>query len=117
VFAQRIESAQTGVGVPDLYVRLWTREVWLELKNMPKTLRMSVKSWRVMWRPGQQGWFMDYRRACGMCGYTICALREGFIAIVMKKLFPNNHVEDAVDIVTRLDTIDDVAEYIISKGK
>jgi hypothetical protein len=88
---QRIETGETGRGVPDLYLRSIDREYWLELKNVK---RSSVYNgcWQIPWRPGQQAWALQYRKCSGLCVFTIVAVGDGFLLIPMLNRLKDNIV-------------------------
>lgn len=90
-FVQRIESAETTRGIPDLYVRTKQREWWIELKNM-KHITINQQLWTIPWRPGQQSWPIQYARASGQYTVTFCALRDGFLWIPMLRRWKDNVV-------------------------
>jgi hypothetical protein len=50
---QPIESAMTGLGIPDMYVRTKRVSAWVELKYERHEPRMP---YTVPFRPGQWGW-------------------------------------------------------------
>lgn len=79
-FVQRIESALTGRGIPDIYCRYKDHEAWIELKNDP---RHSIYDFTfiVEWRKGQQAWHLDYLKASGRPVITLVAMRDGFLYI------------------------------------
>lgn len=52
-----IESHQTSAGVPDLNIRLFGEDIWLELK--------VVKDGRIKMRPPQKKWHRDRNEAGG----------------------------------------------------
>ena len=95
IFYQRIESGETGRGIPDVYIRLKQREVWVELKN---DYRISLHDplFQIKWRPGQQAWHLKYKKAAGthFC-YTCVALKDGFILIPMRKRYLKNIVQSS----------------------
>lgn len=98
VFHQRIESGETGRGIPDLCIFWLTGEMWVELKRDP---RLSIKdpSWQIRWRKGQQAWMLKYRRASNKLAYTVAVLSDGFIIIPMNKRYVHNVVY-ATDVIT-----------------
>jgi hypothetical protein len=106
---QRIESKETGRGIPDLYVRTPDKEYWVELKNAPySSIHWPV--WNVHWRVGQQAWAMQYRRITGSPTFTVVAMKDGFLWIPMLKVFKNNEVTH--DDVTRADALRDILSLI-----
>jgi hypothetical protein len=99
---QRIETGTTGKGVPDLYLRYHTRELWVELKNMPRD-SIYAGQFEIPWRAGQQSWHLDYYRACKSPVTTVVAMRDGFLLIPLYKRFVKNVVKlNAVYSCTRL---------------
>lgn len=105
---QRIESAVTGVGIPDVYLYL-NRELWLELKNDPFH-SVWQQEWTIDWRRGQQAWAQRYRKQSGKCVYTAVALKNGFLVIPMIKVF-NKKIVYQSD-VQRMTKIEDVVEVL-----
>jgi len=93
-FVQRIESRETGVGIPDLYViNAKGEERWVELKNMPQA-SINDKSWHIDWRKGQQAWAWQYHVATlTKCVYTIVAMSDGFIIIPQLTTYSFNSIE------------------------
>jgi hypothetical protein len=91
IFHQRIESGETGRGIPDLYIRLAHTELWAELKVMPKA-SIGDPQWAVPWRAGQQAWAHNYLRNGGKYMVTIVAVRDGFLYIPMTQVFPKSIV-------------------------
>lgn len=99
---QRIESGLTGAGIPDIWLRWVSTEMWVELKNDPYHSILKGP-WVVSWRKGQQAWAQDYRLSCGRITYTVVALCDGFVVIPMNKRYVNNVVEcKDVWLVTKL---------------
>jgi hypothetical protein len=78
VFVQRIESGETGRGIPDLYLRYPAGELWVELKN---DYRQSINQlfFSFPYRPGQAGWHYRYYRTSGRKVLTVMAVKDGFI--------------------------------------
>jgi hypothetical protein len=100
---QRIESATTGVGIPDIYFRNRTSEYWIELKNMPRDSVYNA-TWNVPWRKGQRAWALQYMRASGKCTYTIIAFKDGYAIIPMLPVIK----------AVRMTELKDITEYIRS---
>lgn len=89
-FVQRLESATTGVGIPDLWVAKNGKDFFIELKNMPKCdggLCIPVP-----WRRGQQAWALEYLRHMERPMYTICALKHAYAIVVMNQHYAANNV-------------------------
>lgn len=89
---QRIESAETGVGIPDVYAVKDGKHYWIESKNLPYQ-ELSGSCFKVPWRKGQQAWAQAYRRFSGKVSYTVCALKETIAIIPMVKVFRGNIVQ------------------------
>ena len=90
----RIESHNTGNGIPDMFVCGRGLDTWLELKNDPK-LSIKDKAIKVAWRPGQVAWMYTYfqKHMFKNC-LTIVAASDGIFIIPMTKLFNNHIVQD-----------------------
>lgn len=56
----RIESASTISGMPDLYVMGYGDDYFIELKNTKRNTP-EPGTYKVAWRPGQQGWAATYK--------------------------------------------------------
>jgi hypothetical protein len=71
VFYQRIETPGTGLGVPDLFVLVAGRAIWIELKvgkfqtKRGKSDLYTAKRFVPDWRPGQISWAVRYIRSGG----------------------------------------------------
>ena len=88
----RIESHNTGNGIPDMFVCGRGLDTWLELKNDPK-LSVKDKVIKVAWRPGQVAWmytyFQKYRiKNC----LTFVAVSDGIFIIPMTATFKDHVV-------------------------
>lgn len=113
VWHQRIESAITGRGIPDLYIRKPAREWWVELKNI-KTASVYDEVIVVPWRQGQQAWAQEYLRySGGLCSYTIAALKDGYIVIPMTRVFKKNGVSMKTDLSFRCTKLNDLLEVFV----
>ena len=88
----RIESHNTGNGIPDIFVCGRGLDTWLELKNDPK-LSIKDKVIKVAWRPGQVAWMYTYfqKHMFKNC-LTIVAASDGIFIIPMTKVFVNRLV-------------------------
>jgi hypothetical protein len=91
IYYQRIESATTGVGIPDLYVIHKKNHIWIELKNMPFD-KLSSTRWVIPWRKGQQAWAQKYKKASDRYVVTVVALNNGYLFIPMTKHYKDNVV-------------------------
>ena len=89
----RIESHNTGNGIPDMFVCGRVIDTWLELKNDPK-FSIKDKTIKVAWRPGQVAWMYTYfqKHLTKSC-LTIVAASDGIFIIPMTKLFKDNLVQ------------------------
>lgn len=90
-FVQRIESGETGKGIPDLYtIAPGGMAMWIELKrercSLPRDGFVEIH-----WRPGQQSWLNDVvlrkQRA-----FTIACFDNGIITIPHCDIYPHNKV-------------------------
>ena len=88
----RIESHNTGNGIPDIFVCGRGLDTWLELKNDPK-LSIKDKVIKVAWRPGQLAWMYTYfqKHMFKNC-LTIVAASDGIFIIPMIEIFTNHIV-------------------------
>lgn len=88
-FVQRIESHETGRGIPDIYAISPTKQaMWLELKRMYQTAEPLAS---ITWRPGQQSWLHSVN-ARGQASYTIACFDDEIWLIPMNKLYTNSVV-------------------------
>ena len=88
----RIESHNTGNGIPDMFVCGRGLDTWLELKNDPK-LSIKDKVIKVAWRPGQVAWMYTYfqKHMFKNC-LTIVAASDGIFIIPMTAAFKDHVV-------------------------
>ena len=88
----RIESHNTGNGIPDIFVCGRGLDTWLELKNDPK-LSIKDKAIKVAWRPGQVAWMYTYfqKHMFKNC-LTIVAASDGIFIIPMTSAFKDHVV-------------------------
>ena len=88
----RIESHNTGNGIPDMFVCGYGLDTWLELKNDPK-LSIKDKQIKVAWRPGQLAWMYTYfqKHMFKNC-LTIVAASDGIFVIPMTSAFKDHIV-------------------------
>lgn len=90
-FVQRIESGETGKGIPDIYVIAGKTAIWLELKRVKhKCSRYEV----IPWRPGQQAWLYDVTKR-GQKAYTVCCFDDCIAYISHENVFKQNVVDIA----------------------
>ena len=68
-FVQRIESGETGKGIPDIFAISPAKDaIWLELKRIKH--RCNAQTETITWRPGQQSWLHEAWMR-GMKTYTL----------------------------------------------
>lgn len=78
-FIQRIESHETGKGIPDIYaIAPEGVAVWLELKRAHK--KCPKEEDRIQWRPGQQAWLHTVTRR-KQRAFTVCCY-DDYLAII-----------------------------------
>lgn len=94
----RIESHNTGNGIPDIFVCGRGLDTWLELKNDPK-LSIKDKVIKVAWRPGQIAWMYTYfqKHMLKNC-LTLVAASDGIFIIPMTEVFTNHTVHNPQSI-------------------
>jgi hypothetical protein len=109
-FYQRIESGETGRGIPDIYVRTAKTDTWIELKN---DSRCSIhdSTWVIRWRKGQQAWMLNYRQWSGSYCYTVVSMNDGYIIIPMYKRYLKNEVKSKD--VWRVTKLSDVFHIVL----
>lgn len=90
IFVQRIESGETGKGIPDLFVITRGVPMWIELKRVHDTCS-DKQYFTIPWRPGQQAWLHDvtYR---GVVCMTLACYDDGIIKITHWDLYTANMV-------------------------
>ena len=88
----RIESHNTGNGIPDIFVCGRGLDTWLELKNDPK-LSIKDKVIKVAWRPGQIPWtYTYYQKHRTKSCLTLVAVSDGIFIIPMTDTFEKHKV-------------------------
>ena len=88
----RIESHNTGNGIPDMFVCGRGLDTWLELKNDPK-LSIKDKQIKVAWRPGQIAWMYTYfQKHITKCCLTLVAASDGIFIVPMTSAFKDHIV-------------------------
>lgn len=88
-FVQRIESGETGKGIPDIYAISPNKVAhWFELKRE----RRAIKEVEVIsWRPGQQSWLNDVTRR-GQNATTLACFNDGILLIPHDRIYTENTV-------------------------
>lgn len=88
-FVQRIETAMTGCGVPDIFcINARNVPTWLELKRVKHDARCTEA---IPWRPGQQAWLHSVTRR-HMQAYTLCCFNNDIWGIKHGRIYENNLV-------------------------
>ena len=96
IFVQRIESGETGKGIPDLFVITRGVPMWIELKRVHDTCSDKLY-FTIPWRPGQQAWLNDVQSRGVMC-FTLACFDDGILKIRHDAVYPANGVPQ--DMVT-----------------
>ena len=78
IFVQRIESGETGKGIPDLFVITKKTPMWIELKRVHGACHRTVVE--IPWRPGQQAWLHDVQSR-GVKTITLACFDDGILLI------------------------------------
>ena len=88
----RIESHNTGNGIPDIFVCGRGLDTWLELKNDPK-LSIKDKIIKVAWSPGQLACMYTYfqKHMFKNC-LTLVAASDGIFIVPMTEIYTNHIV-------------------------
>lgn len=90
-FVQRIESGETGKGIPDIYaVSPGGSAYWLELKRIHKSVGNNVAV-EIPWRPGQQSWLTAVTARKQNCR-TLACFDDGILEIPHEVIWPKNLV-------------------------
>lgn len=90
IFVQRIESGETGKGIPDLFVITKGVPMWVELKRVHTTCS-DKRYFTIPWRPGQQAWLHDVQSRGVMC-FTLACYDDGILKIMHDDIYPVNGV-------------------------
>lgn len=96
IFVQRIESGETGKGIPDLFVITKGTPMWIELKRIHGTYS-DKKVLEIPWRPGQQAWLFDVAKR-GVTTMTLACYDDGIVRVCHQAIWGANKVpRDLVD--------------------
>lgn len=100
IFVQRIESGETGKGIPDLFVITQGTPMWIELKRVHGVCHRTMVE--IPWRPGQQAWLNDVTKR-GVTCFTIACFDDGILmmrhdAIWAKNMVPTQNCSYYKDI-------------------
>lgn len=90
IFVQRIESGETGKGIPDLFVITHKTPMWIELKRVHDTCS-SKFAVQIPWRPGQQAWLNDVQSR-GVMTMTLACFNDGIVMIKHDRIYEKNLV-------------------------
>ena len=90
IFVQRIESGETGKGIPDLFVITKGIPMWIELKRIHGTCS-GKKNVDIPWRPGQQAWLTDVASR-GITTMTLACFDDGILKIPGNTIWNKNNV-------------------------
>lgn len=90
IFVQRIESGETGKGIPDLFVITQKVPMWIELKRV-HDICSHKRYVEIPWRPGQQAWLHDVR-ARGVSTMTLACFDDGILRIPHTVIWGKNLV-------------------------
>ena len=78
IFVQRIESGETGKGIPDLFIITKGVPMWIELKRIHGSCHKECLE--MPWRPGQQAWLNDVQSR-GVTCMTLACFDDGIVRI------------------------------------
>lgn len=90
IFVQRIESGETGKGIPDLFIITKKTPMWIELKRV-HDICSHKQCVEIPWRPGQQAWLYDVR-ARGVSTMTLACFDDGILRIPHTVIWGKNLV-------------------------
>ena len=119
----RIESHNTGNGIPDMFVCGRGLDTWLELKNDTK-LSIKDKVIKVAWRPGQVAWMYTYfqKHRTKSC-LTLVAVSDGIFIIPMTATFKDHTVYNPQGIcyedlkwINICRVLDAMSTYVVTSG-
>lgn len=102
----RIESASTISGMPDLYVMGYGDDYFIELKNTKRNAP-EPGTYKVAWRPGQQGWAATYKlqhtkRFSTKHSWTLQAFNDKIHCIRMDQVFSEDRpAKESIFVVNR----------------
>ena len=89
IFVQRIESGETGKGIPDLFVITKGVPMWIELKRIHGACHRNYVE--IPWRPGQQAWLHDVTHRGVKCS-TLACFDDGILLIDHHNIWAKNLV-------------------------
>ena len=92
IFVQRIESGETGKGIPDLFVITKGVPMWIELKRVHGRIPVNTGLYvTIPWRPGQQAWLNDVQSRGVRC-LTLACFDNGILQITHERIWAENEV-------------------------
>lgn len=92
IFVQRIESGETGKGIPDLFVITKGVPMWIELKRIHGRIPANTGLYvTIPWRPGQQAWLNDVQSRGIRC-LTLACFDNGILQITHERIWAENEV-------------------------
>ena len=89
IFVQRIESGETGKGIPDLFIITKGTPMWIELKRVHGACHRDYVE--IPWRPGQQAWLNDVQSRGVKCA-TLACFDDGILLIDHRTIWNKNLV-------------------------
>lgn len=89
IFVQRIESGETGKGIPDLFIITKGTPMWIELKRVHGACHRDYVT--IPWRPGQQAWLNDVTKRGVLC-CTLACFDDGILQIPHNTIWNKNLV-------------------------
>lgn len=90
-FVQRIESGETGSGIPDIYLSKGSVQAWLELKAMDVMWPTDMK---IDFRPGQWPW-LHTNAQHGGTSYLGVKVSNGYVFSTIHDVDPTYHIQKA----------------------
>lgn len=95
-FVQRIESGETGKGIPDIYaISPSGTPLWIELKREHQSIGAMPTPVYIHWRPGQQAWMMQVTRLRQKC-ITLACFDDIILKIDHTRFWQDNKVLPAL---------------------
>ena len=89
IFVQRIESGETGKGIPDIYAIVGGQAIWIELKRV-RHIMHRIET--IPWRPGQQSWMREVWKRGQLC-MTLCCFNDCILRITHSEIHKDNTVD------------------------
>lgn len=91
-FVQRIESGETGKGIPDIYaITPQGQAVWLELKRDHSEIGRVPYPVMIHWRPGQQAWLHEVTMR-KQVAFTLACFNDVILQIPHYRVYKDNVV-------------------------